>query len=66
MHGVLPVVAAIILTAAISLGRQSMHSLWQSAVIVAVAALAITRKASFGLLVAASMTVGVLMALVFK
>lgn len=66
MHGVLPVVAAIILTAAISLGRQSMHSLWQAAVIAAVAALAITRKASFGLLVAASMTVGVLMALVFK
>ncbi|MDR3555673.1 MAG: chromate transporter [Syntrophobacteraceae bacterium] len=62
MHGVLPVVAAIILTAAISLGRQSMHSLWQTAVIVAAAALAISRKVSFGLLVAGSMAVGVLMA----
>ncbi len=66
MHGVLPVVAAIILTAAISLGRQSMHSLWQAAVILAVAALAITRKVSYGMLVAGSMTVGILMAFICR
>jgi chromate transporter len=66
MHGVLPVVAAIILTAAISLGRQSMHSLWQTAVIAAVAALAISRKVSYGLLVAGSLAVGVLMAFISR
>lgn len=64
MHGILPVVAAIILTAAISLGRESMHSLWQAAVIVAVAVLAISRRVSYGLLVAGSMAVGVLMAFI--
>lgn len=66
MHGILPVVAAIILTAAVSLGKQSMHSLWQSAVIVAVAALAISRRVSYGLLVAGSMAAGVLMAFICR
>ncbi len=64
MHGVLPVVAAIILTAAISLARQSPHYFWQTAVIAAVAALAISRRVSYGLLVAGSMAVGILMAFV--
>ena len=66
MHGVLPVVAAIILIAAISLGRQSMHSLWQAVVIVAVATLAISRRVSYGLLVAGSMAVGILMAFICR
>ncbi|MGC8491632.1 MAG: chromate transporter [Syntrophobacteraceae bacterium] len=66
MHGVLPVVAAIILTAAISLGKESMHSLWQSALIVAVAGLAISRRVSYGLLVAGSMAVGIVMAFVLR
>jgi chromate transporter len=64
MHGVLPVVAAIILTAAISLGKESMHSVWQIAVIAGVAGLAISRKVSYGVLVAGAMTVGVFMAFV--
>lgn len=63
MHGILPVVVALILNAAISLGRPSMHSWWQALVIVTVAALAITRKTSYGALVAGSMAVGALMSL---
>ncbi|MDR3568387.1 MAG: chromate transporter [Syntrophobacteraceae bacterium] len=66
MHGVLPVVAAIILIAAISLCRQSTHSVWQAGVIAAVAALAISRRVSYGLLVAGSMTVGIVMAFICR
>jgi chromate transporter len=66
MHGVLPVVAAIILIAAITLGRQAMHSLWQAAVIAAVASLAISRRVSYGLLVAGSLAVGILMAFICR
>jgi chromate transporter len=62
MHGVLPVVIAIILHVAISMGRPAMHSWWQALIIIAVTVLAISRRANYGTLVAGSVTIGVLMA----
>jgi chromate transporter len=61
MHGVLPVVIAIILHVAISMGRPAMHSWWQALTVVAVAALAISRRVSYGLLIAGSVILGVVM-----
>lgn len=63
MHGVLPVVVALILHAAISLGQPTLNAWWPPVLAVLVAALAISRKVGYGLLVATSMAVGVLMAL---
>jgi chromate transporter len=63
MHGVLPVVVALILHAAISLGRPTLNAWWPPVVVILVATLAITRKVGYGLLVAMSMGMGVLMAL---
>ncbi|MFZ0930779.1 MAG: chromate transporter [Syntrophobacteraceae bacterium] len=63
MHGILPVVVALILHAAISLGRTAIHSWWQALVVVTVAVLAITRKANYGLLVLGCIAAGALMAL---
>lgn len=37
MHGILPVVVALILHAAISLGRLALHSWWQALVVLTVA-----------------------------
>lgn len=62
MHGVLPVVAAIILHVAISMGQPAMHSWWQALTVAAVAALAIKYRMNYGLLIAGSITMGVLMA----
>lgn len=62
MHGVLPVVVALILHAAISLGRPTLNSWWPPVIAISVAALAITRKAGYGLLVALSLAIGALMA----
>ena len=62
MHGVLPVVVALILLAAVSLGRPVIHSWWQMLIVALVAVLAIQRRASYALLVAGSVAVGVLMA----
>lgn len=62
MHGILPVVVALILHAAISLGRPALHSWWQALVVVTVAVLAITRRTSYGLLVVGSIAVGALTA----
>jgi chromate transporter len=63
MHGVLPVVIALILIAALSLGRPVMHSWWQMLIVAVVAVLAVQRRASYALLVAGSVVVGVLTAL---
>jgi chromate transporter len=61
MHGVLPVVIAIILHVAITMGRPVMHSWWQALTVVAVASLAISRRVNYGLLVAGSVLLGVVM-----
>jgi chromate transporter len=63
MHGVLPVVIALIFIAALSLGRPVMHSWWQMLIVAVVAVLAIQRRASYALLVAGSIAVGVLSSL---
>ena len=63
MHGVLPVVVALILHAALSLGRPMLNAWWPPVVALLVAVLAITRKVGYGFLVAMSMAVGMLMAL---
>ncbi|MHC1745112.1 MAG: chromate transporter [Syntrophobacteraceae bacterium] len=63
IHGVLPVVVALILHAAISLGRPTLNAWWPPVLTLLVAALAITRKVGYGLLVAMCMAVGMLMAL---
>ncbi len=62
MHGVLPVVIALILLAAISLGRPVLHSWWHILIAAAVMFLAVQRRASYPLLVAGSVGVGVLTA----
>jgi len=62
MHGILPVVVALILNAAISLGRPMLTSWWPPVIAASVAFLAITRKAGYGLLIALSMAVGAFMA----
>jgi chromate transporter len=62
MHGVFPVVVAIILHVAISMGRPAMHSWWQALTVAAVAALAIKLRMNYGLLIAGSIVMGVLMA----
>ena len=62
MHGILPVVVAIILNVAISMGRPAMHSWWQTLIVIAVAVLAISRRASYGALIAGSVAIGALMA----
>jgi len=61
VHGILPVIVALILIAAVSLGRPALHSWWQALIVVTVALLAITRKTSYGLLVLGCMAVGALM-----
>jgi len=61
MHGVLPVVIAIILHVAISMSRPAMHSGWQALTVVAVASLAISRRISYGVLIAGSVLLGVVM-----
>lgn len=61
MHGVVPVVIALILHVAISMGEPALHSLWQALIIVVVAALAIRHRTNYGLLVTGSVAVGVLM-----
>jgi chromate transporter len=61
MHGVVPVVIALILHVAISMGEPARHSLWQALTIAVVATLAIRHRISFGLLVTGSVAVGVLM-----
>jgi chromate transporter len=61
MHGVVPVVIALILHVAISMGEPARHSLWQVITIVVVATLAIRHRISFGLLVTGSVAMGVLM-----
>ena len=61
LHGILPVVVVLMLQTAISLGRPTVHSFWQILVIVMVAALTITRKVSYGMLVAGSTAAGALM-----
>lgn len=61
MHGVLPVVIAIILHVAISMGRPVMHSWWQALIVVTVASLAISRRVNYGLLIAGSVILGVVM-----
>ncbi len=63
MHGILPVVVALILNAAISLGRPAVHSWRQALLVMTVAVLAITHKTSYGLLVQGCITVGAIMAL---
>jgi chromate transporter len=63
MHGIMPVIVALILLAAVSLGRPAVHSWWQALVVVTVAVLAITRRVSYGLLVLGCMAVGALMGL---
>jgi chromate transporter len=63
MHGILPVVAALILHAAISLGRPALHSWWQAVIVLIVAILAITRRVSYGLLVLGCTVIGACMAL---
>lgn len=62
MHGVLPVVVAIILHVAISMGQPIMRCWWQALIIMAVAALAISRRISYGILIASSVALGMLMA----
>lgn len=62
MHGVVPVVIAIILRVAISMGRPAMHSWWQALIVIAVAALAIRRRVGYGALIAGSVAVGTIMA----
>ena len=62
VHGVLPVVIAIILHVAISMGQPAMHSWWQALTVAAVAALAIKYRMNYGLLIAGSIAMGVLMA----
>ncbi len=61
MHGVVPVVIALILHVAISMGEPARHSLWQALTIAVVATLAITHRVSYGLLVAGSIAAGVFM-----
>ncbi len=63
MHGVLPVVVALVLHAALSLGRPLVNAWWPPVVALLVAVLAITHKVGYGALVALSMVVGLLMAL---
>lgn len=62
MHGVLPVVVAIILHAAVSLALPIMRFRWPLLLALTVAVLAITRKVGFVLLVGLSMVVGALAA----
>jgi len=61
MHGVLPVVIAIMLHVAISMGRPAMHCWWQALTVVAVASLAISRRVGYGALIAGSVILGVVM-----
>lgn len=61
MHGVVPVVIALILHVAISMGEPARHSPWQALTIAVVAVLAIRHRTSYGVLVAGSVAVGVLM-----
>ncbi len=61
MNGVVPVVIALILHVAISMGEPALHSLWQALTIAVVATLAIRHRVSYGLLVAGSVVAGVLM-----
>lgn len=63
MHGILPVVVALIVHAALSLGRPLLHAWWPPGVAVLVAVLAITHKVGYGFLVALAMVIGLLMAL---
>jgi chromate transport protein ChrA len=63
MHGIMPVIVALILIAAVSLGRPAVDSWWQALIVVTVAVLAITRRVSYGLLVLGCMAVGALMGL---
>lgn len=63
MHGVLPVIVALILTVAISLGEPAVHSFWQSMVIALVAVLAIKNKVNYGLLILGAMAAGIIFSL---
>jgi chromate transporter len=63
MHGILPVVIAIILHVAISMGQPLMHSWWQILTVIAVASLAISRRVGYGVLIAGSVVLGMLMVL---
>lgn len=63
MHGVLPVVVAIILHVAISMGQPLLHSWWQMLIVIAVTILAISRRVGYGALVAGAVVVGMLMVL---
>lgn len=60
MHGVVPIVVALILNVAISLGRPAIHSFWQSMVIALVAILAIKYEVNYGLLIIGSMLCGII------
>ncbi len=62
MHGVLPVVIAIILHVAISMGQPAMHSWWQILIVITVAVLAVSRRVSYGILIAGSVAIGMIMA----
>lgn len=63
MHGVLPVIVALILNVAISLGKPAIHSFWQSMVIALVAVLAIKNRFNYGLLIISSMLAGIVFTL---
>lgn len=59
MHGVIPIVAALILTVAFSLGKTSTQSLWQCLLIIIVTVLAIKKTLNYGVLIAISMLTGI-------
>lgn len=63
MHGVLPVIVALILSVAISLNQEAVTSVWQGLVLAITAVLAIKNRVSFGLLILGSTLAGVVITL---
>ncbi|AFM41663.1 chromate transport protein ChrA [Desulfosporosinus acidiphilus SJ4] len=60
MHGVIPIIVALILNVAYSMGKSSVQSLWQFLIIVIVAILAMRKSLNYGVLIAGSILTGIL------
>jgi len=63
MHGVLPVIVALIFSVAVSLDREAVTYVWQGLVLAVTAVLAIKNRVSYGVLILGSTLAGVVITL---
>ncbi|HUW65195.1 MAG TPA: chromate transporter [Spirochaetia bacterium] len=63
MHGVLPVIVALILSVAISLNQEAVTYVWQGLVLALTAVLAVKNRIPYGFLILGSMVTGIIITL---